>query len=74
MGEQNHERSVMTAAELRRLPRGTGLMLAQFSRPVVLTMSKWVDRKDAEEIKASIKGFDARLAKALTSGADDVEG
>lgn len=73
-GEQNHDRSVMTAAELRRLPRGTGLMLAQFSRPVVLTMSKWVDRKDAEEIKASIKGFDARLAKALTSGADDVEG
>lgn len=73
-GEQNHERPVMTIAELRRLPRGTGLLLAQFSRPVVLTMSRWVDRKDAEEIKAAVKRYDARLAQALTSGADDVDG
>lgn len=73
-GEQSHERAVMTAAELRRLPRGRGLMLAQFSRPVVLTMSRWVDRKDADEIKAAISRFDARLAEALTSGSDSVEG
>ncbi|ROZ61632.1 type IV secretion system protein VirD4 [Kocuria soli] len=73
-GEQKHERPVMSVAELRRLPRGTGLLLAQFSRPVLLTMSRWVDRKDAEEIKAAIKRYDARLAQALTSGADDVDG
>lgn len=73
-GEQKQKEGVMTVSELRRLPRGTGLMLAQFSRPVLLSMSRWIDRKDAGEIKAAISRFDARLAEALTSGADDVEG
>lgn len=73
-GEQKQKEAVMTIAELRRLPRGTGLMLGQFSRPVLLSMSRWIDRKDADEIKAAITRFDARLARALTSGADDVDG
>ncbi|KAA9394168.1 type IV secretion system protein VirD4 [Kocuria coralli] len=71
-GEQAHKEAVITVAELRRLPTGTGLLLLRSARPIVLTMSKWVDRKDADEIKAAIKRFDHRLAEALTAGTDSV--
>lgn len=73
-GEQSHERAVIKVSELRRLPTGTGLLLLRSARPIVLSMSKWTDRKDAEEIKAAIGRFDRRLAQALTSGSDVVGG
>lgn len=73
-GENSRERAVMEISELRRMPPGTGLMLMRTRRPVVLRMSRWIDRKDAEEIKAAIARFDARLAEALTSGSDQVQG
>jgi len=38
----------------------------------MLSMSKWIDRPDAEQIKAAIKRFDARLAEALTADTDVV--
>lgn len=69
---QNQREDVITVEELRRLPTGTGLLLARTSRPIMLSMSKWIDRPDAEEIKAAIKRFDARLAEALTADTDVV--
>lgn len=73
-GENVRERAVIEVEELRRMPTGTGLMLMRTARPVVLSMSRWIDRKDAEQIKAAIARFDARLAEALTAGTDSVGG
>lgn len=72
VAEQSRQDDVVTVSELRRLPTGTGFMLKANVRPVVVTMSRWTQRKDAEEIKAAIGRFDKRLAKALTSGAETV--
>lgn len=69
---QSRQDDVVTVSELRRLPTGTGFMLKANVRPVVVTMSRWTQRKDADEIKAAIARFDKRLAKALTSGAETV--
>ncbi|WP_144999100.1 type IV secretory system conjugative DNA transfer family protein [Kocuria marina] len=72
VAEQSRQDDVVTVSELRRLPTGTGFMLKANVRPVVVTMSRWTQRKDAEEIKAAIARFDKRLAQALTSGAETV--
>lgn len=70
--DQAGKDDVITVAELRRLPTGTGLLLSRTSRPIVLTMARWIDRKDAAVVKESIRNFDARLAQALTSGQETV--
>lgn len=68
--QTQREKDVITVAELRRLPVGTGLVLTRTSRPIVVTMAKWVDRPEAPEIKAAIARFDERLAQALVDGPD----
>jgi type IV secretion system protein VirD4 len=71
--EQRKDKDVLTVAELRRLPAGYGLLLNRNSRPIVLKMSRWIDREDADEIKAGIKEFDAALLAELTDDANDRE-
>jgi type IV secretory pathway TraG/TraD family ATPase VirD4 len=39
---------------IRTLPFGTGILLARTAPPILLTMSPWTDRPDADQIRASI--------------------
>ena len=60
------EKDVLTIAELRRLPFGYGLFFGRNGRPFLLKMTRWIDRPDADRIKAGIKDFNADLLKELT--------
>lgn len=55
--EQRVEKAVMHHSELRRLPVGYGLLLNRNARPILMKMVRWIDRKDAAEIKASQSRF-----------------
>ena len=50
--EQTHEVPLMTASELRRMPRRLGLLVTKNLRPVLLDLKKWTERDDAKEIFA----------------------
>jgi type IV secretion system protein VirD4 len=41
---------VMEPSRLRTLPFGTGVLLLRSARPIVLTLGKWVDRKDSPQL------------------------
>jgi len=43
---------VMEPSRLRTLPFGTGVLLLRSARPIVLTLGKWVDRKDSQQLLA----------------------
>ncbi|WP_413543333.1 type IV secretory system conjugative DNA transfer family protein [Citricoccus nitrophenolicus] len=68
--EQLHDTEVLTVSELRRLPFGWGLLLNRNGRPILMRMTKWPDRKDAQQIAAAVKAYNAELAAELTSGAE----
>jgi len=44
---------VMEPSRLRTLPFGTGVLLLRSARPIVLTLGKWVDRKDSQRLLAA---------------------
>lgn len=50
--EATEEKPLMTASELRRLPRRVALLITQNLRPVLLDLAKWTERDDAKEILA----------------------
>lgn len=58
----DRKESVLTVGELRRMPTGYGLLLNRNGRPVVMKMTRWIDRKDVEQIKASKKKFEELMA------------
>ncbi|MFB9075029.1 type IV secretory system conjugative DNA transfer family protein [Citricoccus parietis] len=68
--EQLHDTEVLTVSELRRLPFGWGLLLNRNGRPILMRMTKWPDRKDAQQIAAAVKAYNAELAAELTGGAE----
>ena len=61
---------MLTVSELRRLPFGWGLLLNRNGRPILMRMTKWPDRKDAQHIEAATKAYNAELAAELTGGAE----
>ncbi|MCP3425828.1 TraM recognition domain-containing protein [Rothia sp. AR01] len=58
------DKQVFTVAELRRIPSGWGLLLNRNARPVLMKMVRWIDRKDAKEIKASQRAFEDQMKQA----------
>ncbi|WP_169795539.1 type IV secretory system conjugative DNA transfer family protein [Arthrobacter woluwensis] len=58
---QKRDKAVLSVADLRRLPFGTGLMLARTGRPVLMRLTKWTERPDADQIRASIKAISEEL-------------
>jgi type IV secretion system protein VirD4 len=48
----DREVAVMEPSRLRTLPFGTGVLLLRSARPIVLTLGKWVDRKDSQRLLA----------------------
>lgn len=62
------EKDVLTVAELRRIPFGYGLFVGRNGRPFLLKMTRWIDRPDADRIKAGIAAFNQDLLKELTDG------
>jgi type IV secretion system protein VirD4 len=45
---------------LRTLPFGTGILLARTAPPILLTMTPWIDRPDADKIRHSIAANEGR--------------
>ncbi|MDX6553795.1 MAG: hypothetical protein QOH74_2283, partial [Gaiellales bacterium] len=45
---------------LRTLPFGTGILLARTAPPILLTMTPWTDRPDADKIRHSIAANERR--------------
>lgn len=68
--EQLREKDVLSIAEMRRIPTGYGLYIGRNGRPLLMKMSRWIDRSDAKQIKAGIGEFNALVAEALV---EDVE-
>lgn len=66
--EQIHDTEVLKIDELRRLPFGWGLLLNRNGRPILMEMVKWLDRKDAKQIKASITQYSSDLAIEIDHG------
>lgn len=54
---QIHDEEVLKVHELRRLPFGWAYLLNRNGRPILMEMVKWPDRKDAKQIKTSIKQY-----------------
>nr|WDS95968.1 hypothetical protein mcr_00004 [Micrococcus sp.] len=67
--DQLHDTEVLTVSELRRLPFGWGLLLNRNGRPILMKMTKWVDRKDGKAIKEAAARYSKALAAELTGGA-----
>jgi type IV secretion system protein VirD4 len=44
---------VMETSRLRTLPFGTRVLLLRSARPIVLTLGRWVDRKDSQRLLAA---------------------
>lgn len=72
--EQSGKEQVMTVAELRRLPKGYGLLLNRAARPIILKMRPWIRRRDAKDIKASMKEFGMTVAKHKQEAEGEVSG
>ncbi|MGM7670252.1 type IV secretory system conjugative DNA transfer family protein [Microbacterium sp. A93] len=68
--DQLHDTEVLTVSELRRMPFGWGLLLNRNGRPILMRMTKWPDRKDAQQIAAAVKAYNHELAAELTGGAE----
>jgi type IV secretory pathway TraG/TraD family ATPase VirD4 len=54
---------VYTPTEIREMPPGTGLLLYRNLPPAMIRLQPWMDRPDAEAIKAGMK-----QAKSMTAG------
>lgn len=63
---------VITVAELRRIPPGYAFVLPRNGRPLVMKAQRWIDRKDAKQIRESKKAFEERMK--TSRAAVDVEG
>mgnify|MGYP000855339024 CR=1 FL=1 len=71
--EQLKERAVITVDEMRRIPPGQGLYFGRRARPFLLTMVRWIDRKDAEQIKAGFAQHAASLSHELQSQLEGID-
>lgn len=69
--EQSVDKAVMQPSELRRLPVGYGLLLNRNARPIVMKMARWIDRKDADQIKASQKRFRSMMERGSMDEPED---
>lgn len=58
---------VISADELRRLPEGMGLLAYKNRRGVILDMPGWIDRPDADQIKAAKQMFEQMQAATFGS-------
>jgi len=64
---------VMPASVLRTLPFGTGVLLLRQSRPIVVDLRGWPDRRDATVLLTGQKSVEASTA-AAARGRDLGEG
>lgn len=56
--EQSQDVQVLPVEDLRRVPFGFGIMFGRTSRPMLLELRGYWNRKDAKEIKASKNSYD----------------
>lgn len=68
MQEQTERVPVISAAELRQLPEGLGLLAYKNKRGVLLDMPGWVSRKDADEIGRGKKLVEAMQRDVFDGG------
>ncbi|MFW0168765.1 type IV secretory system conjugative DNA transfer family protein [Rothia sp. P4278] len=59
--------AVLPVSDLRRIPTGYGILLNRNSRPILMKMIRWIDRKDAKDIKESKKRFEDLMAGRATT-------
>lgn len=67
VSEQKTKVQVLTVSEIRRIPTGYGLLLNRNARPILMKMTRWIDRKDAKDIKDSKKRFEELMSGRATS-------
>lgn len=70
---QKQRVAVLSVSEIRRIPVGYGLLFNRNARPILMKMSRWIDRKDAKEIKDSKQRFENLMAGRATSIEDAYE-
>ena len=57
-------RPILTAAQVRALPKGTALLLATGNRPVLLRLAPYFTGPDADPVAAEAAALTARIAQA----------
>lgn len=67
VSDQKTKVHVLPVSDLRRIPTGYGVMLNRNARPILMKMTRWIDRKDAKDIKDSKKRFEDLMSGKATS-------
>lgn len=65
--ENVQKEEVLTIDEMRRIPTGYGLYVGRNGRPFLMKMIRWIDRKDAAQIKEGIAQFNEELAEIMVA-------
>jgi type IV secretory pathway TraG/TraD family ATPase VirD4 len=59
-----HQVPVMEPSRLRMLPFGTGILLLRAAKPILLTLSPWTARPDADALQCSRDRLEATIQHA----------
>lgn len=59
--ENTRRETALTVPDLHRLPKGYGLLMSRSTRPVIMKMTRWTNRKDSKDIKESQRRYGQML-------------
>jgi len=59
--ENTRRETALTVPDLHYMPTGYGLMMSRNTRPVIMKMTRWTNRKDAKDIKESKRRYGQML-------------
>jgi hypothetical protein len=62
---------ILTPAQLRTLPFGTGVLLERSAPPIMLALDAWTGRPDAATLNADKEQLEERLRAAADIDGDD---
>ncbi|MGH9073391.1 MAG: type IV secretory system conjugative DNA transfer family protein, partial [Acidimicrobiales bacterium] len=57
-----HRRPILEPSAIRRIPMGHGLLLLRAAPPIMMTLSPWTARRDADQLVAARRSFEAAMA------------
>jgi type IV secretory pathway TraG/TraD family ATPase VirD4 len=69
-----HQVPVMEPSRLRMLPFGTGILLLRAAKPILLTLSPWTARPDADALQNSRDRLEATIQHAHAARASQAPG
>ena len=65
------QRRILEPAALRRIGLGHALLLLRSAPPIMMTLTPWTDRADADQLAAARGRFEDRGRRPRSAGASD---